>query len=338
MPLLAALPRWPTTCAKPQQAAEPAAASTPDTETEEEETLSPDSGGHRKWRPRRSYLHLPCLRAQHQPQKLRCSTTAAADVILAPHTATLSRSAGALPAEEEAAEGAMFAADDLPATRTASTMLRDVRGIRTAQQAQQAQQARQAQQAQQAGAAEPPGAASAVDVGREVSEELPVSTSPPDAESMTVAGPDVLAPPAAGRQAEQPTEEPAATPAYRFAALQRLAHIFGGFRGWAAEGAGRQDGSGAAAAEEEEQDEEAGALPPEAALPLSPVQKYINYRRGKRLARKQAQQAAAAAEGREPPPPTPLPASYSGLGEESVLGLFLLLARAAPACMRQHAP
>lgn len=252
-----------------QLAAEPAAASTPETETEEEteeETFSPDS-----------------------------------DVVLSPHAVPRTRSAACQPAEEDAAAGAMFAADDLPAGRTASTTLRDVRGIRTAQQVQQAGE----KELSEAAASD----------GREVSEELPVSVSPPDAEAISIAAPAAAVPTPPAGTAEHLAEETAATPAYRSAALHRLTQIFGGLRGGPSEGRAMQGGGlTAAAAEEDEGDEEAGPLPLEAALPLSPVQKYISYRQGKRLARKEAQRAAAAAEDREPPPPTPLPASLSGFG------------------------
>lgn len=195
------------------------------------------------------------------------------DVVLSPHAVPRTHSAASQPAEADAAAGAMFAADDLPAGRTASTMLRDVRGIRTAQQAQQARQAGE----------EEPSAAGA-SAGREVSEELPVSVSPPDAEAITIAAPAAAVPTPPAGTAEHLAEEPAATPAYRSAALHRLAQIFGGLRGGPSEGGARQGGGlTAAAAEvaaaEEEGDEEAGSLPPEAALPLSPVQKYISYRR-----------------------------------------------------------
>ena len=264
-----------------QLAVEPAAASTPETETEtetEEETFSPDSGG---WAWRQAVGRESCMgqlvSVRLGSQKCnailsrfaaphKCHAHPSTDVVLSPHALPRSRSAASQPAEEDAAAGAMFAADDLPAARTASTMLRDVRGIRTAQQAQQA------------GAKEP--SAAGESAGREVSEELPVSVSPPDAEAITVAAPAAAAPtPPAGT-----AEEPAATPAYRSAALHRLAQIFGGLRGGPSEGgAGQGGGLTAAATEvaaaEEEGDEEVGLLPQEAALPLSPVQKYISYRR-----------------------------------------------------------
>lgn len=188
------------------------------------------------------------------------------DVVLSPHAVPRTRSAACQPAEEDAAAGAMFAADDLPAGRTASTTLRDVRGIRTAQQVQQAGE----KELSEAAASD----------GREVSEELPVSVSPPDAEAISIAAPAAAVPTPPAGTAEHLAEETAATPAYRSAALHRLAQIFGGLRGGPSEGRAMQGGGlTAAAAEEDEGDEEAGPLPLEAALPLSPVQKYISYRR-----------------------------------------------------------
>ena len=201
-------------------------------------------------------------RAAHEPLLFRAPP-------VNPFTAAPRRgSLGGQPAEEDAAAGVMFAADDLPAAgRTASTMLREVRGIRAAQKAQQAQQAQQAA------------------VPREPSAELPVSVSPPDAEASLAtaaaaaaaaagAAPPVAAPavPAVAAEEGEAREPSAGTPAYRSGALQRLAHIFGGFRGGASAGGGREAGAGEAEGEgEEEQDEEAG-------LPLSPVHQYIRCR------------------------------------------------------------
>lgn len=207
----------------------------------------------------------------------------------------------------------MFAADDLPARRqrqqepagrTASTLLQEFRGLG----------------APRVPPPPRPGAAAvAAEVEAARSEELPVSTSP-DHAALESGLPAELQPgedlhPAAAA-AEEAEESPAATPAYRSAALQRLAAIFGGFRGSGA--APSADAGGLAA--EPVGNEEAGTPPPGSAAPLSPVRQYIHYRQGRKLARRLQRQATAEAEGREPEPDTPLPsaAAFAGGGQQAL--------------------
>ena len=205
--------------------------------------------------------------------------------------------------------GLLFRADDLQAgesaaaaaVRTASSMLRDVRGI---------------------GASPPPG----MPVVLQPSAELPISFSP--AESPPLAAPG---------EAGEPT-----TPAYRSAALHRLAALFG-FGPGAAVGSGAASAglsrassaeeAAAAAGEgaglEEAEAGSAGVTPSAPFSPggFSPVRRYIEHRRARMAAKQQrrARRAAtAAAQGTEPEPPTPLPSSLAAL-----FGVPPLLAEAA---------
>lgn len=157
----------------------------------------------------------------------------------------------------------MFAADDVPAAvqqrlrqlqgaPSASTLLLDIRGIRAAP-------------------AEGAGAHRASTAG---SGELPISYSPPEE-----------ATPPGAQAAVTAASAPAATPAIRSAAVQRLAQIFAAGRSRSPDSRRRVpvDGTAAAAAAAAA-DLEAGSLTPASTVASSPeggftpVQQYIEHR------------------------------------------------------------
>ncbi|KAL4431140.1 hypothetical protein ABPG75_006396 [Micractinium tetrahymenae] len=267
-------------------------------------------------------------------------------VVLRPHRHSLEgeRTSSAEGAEEEEEEP-LFPAEDLQAGEhaaaarqqlrqlhtapSASALLRDVRGIRMPQQQAAPSAPLPPRQAGREVEQSPAAAAPPASMGSRAasgSDELPVSISPPGTGTA-----DREAPPPAAPLAAEPAEA-AGTPAYRSAALSRLAHIFGGAfrrRGSSEEvvptpGSLRASSGGAEAGETEseaEADEEAGMAAAPAAFSgsgFTPVQRYLDYRHGKlerKHQRRQQREAAAAAEGREPEPPTPPPSSL-------IAGLF----------------
>ena len=255
--------------------------------------------------------------------------------------------------EEEGSGGVVFVADDLaPAGRqgrTASTLLREVRRIGPSGASAAAAAgagAGSSGSTAAAGAAAGPTTAGAAHTA--ASDELPVSTAPPElAAAVGGAAAGLPAGAAPTAEAEGAGGATPATPAFRSAALQRLAQV-GACSGcvcaacawpcWAGQAddvpaplpappqiftGGRQGGASAGAAPFEpppsplalarELDSEESPAGTPADAVLSPVRRYIAHQRGKQQARRQRRAAAAAAAGREPEPPTPLPSSAAGL-------------------------
>ncbi|EFN59197.1 hypothetical protein CHLNCDRAFT_50056 [Chlorella variabilis] len=244
---------------------------------EEEETISPDSGKTPPaacWSSQPSSTDLLACHALHRspPVIEQCSPAAAQltrYVVLTPHGApTQERPHRAQPEQEE---GTVFDADDLPATGqgasrrlqgapSASRMLGDVRGIGTP----------------------PPPAAGAGPqpvAGQAGSGELPVSYGSPQQADQAVGAQAPAPAPLQGVEAAE-----AATPAFRSAAVHRLAQLFGGTsrgragRGGAAADPARAGSSGSGGDAEAGSPAQTPSAAGEEAVGFSPVRRYLDYR------------------------------------------------------------